>query len=256
MNLSYNIEKKPLPKVSIIMPVFNNKEDINNAIDSIIAQTMKEWELIIIDDCSTDGTNDQIFQYLMAKKDYSQKIKLITNLTNKGTYISLNIGLLNSSGKYICRLDSDDYIDPNMLEKQSCILDNDKSENFIASQSLVKKPDGRLVHGEITLMYRKSIIEKIGYYDSIRYGADTEFMLRIWKTYGHEKIYKLYDPLYTYKSRNNSLTTSSVTGLLSKTSGRRQYLEAFKKWHNQNQSVYMPYPLINRPFPIDKKMVP
>ena len=244
------------PLVSILMPVFNNKEDVITAINSVTSQTLNNWELIIIDDHSTDGTVETILNHISSLRNYSSQIKFITNKVNRGVYISLNIGLQNSSGKYICRLDSDDRLDHQMLEKQSKILDKDKSENYIAAQSLFKKDDGKCNFGEIALMYRKSILEKIGYYDSVRYAADTEFASRIKKIYGQNRIYKLYQPLYYYKLRTNSLTTSPITGLNSSTSGRQKYLIAFKQWHEQNSVLYLPFPLVERPFPVDQKMLP
>ena len=245
-----------LPLISILMPVFNNKEDVITAINSVTSQTLNNWELIIIDDHSTDGTVETILTHISSLRNYSSQIKFLTNKVNRGVYISLNIGLQNSSGKYICRLDSDDRLDPHMLEKQSKILDKDLSENYIATQSLFKRDDDKCNFGEIALMYRKSIIEKIGYYDSVRYAADTEFASRIKKIYGQNRIYKLYQPLYYYKLRTNSLTTSPITGLNSSTSGRHKYLISFKQWHEQNSVLYMPFPLVERPFPVDQKMLP
>ena len=78
-------------KVSVLLAVYNNKDDVLNAIQSIINQTHTDWELIIIDDCSMDGTNKIICDYISDKK---LDIKLIRNDKNCGVYVSLNNGLL------------------------------------------------------------------------------------------------------------------------------------------------------------------
>lgn len=270
------MDKCQFPKISILLPVYNNKDDILRSIDSVVKQTLADWELIIIDDHSTDGTRDQIIQYLNPRNSQQSnqisQIILICNDRNYGTYISLNKGLQKACGQYICRIDSDDQWDPDLLKKQSLILDNDHDNQYVATQSLVKKNDGTFSFGEITVMYRRSIIQEIGYYDSVRYGADTEFLLRIRTVYGQHKIYRLHEPLYYYRFRQNSLTSSTITGLLSATSGRRQYLKAAKDWHQKAISkqcclhttdathtkvhLYLPFPLIHRPFEVDPKMLP
>lgn len=258
------------PKISILLPVFNNCSDITSAIDSINKQTFKNWELIIIDDCSTDETMAKINEYLRESSDMMMQTIIIRNSINLGTYISLNKGLSQANGEYICRIDSDDNWDSTLLEKHCRILDNDVKKKYIGVQSLVKKDNGELLFGEITLMYRKKIISQIGYYDSVRYGADTEFYYRILAVYGYNKIVRLHEPLYFYHHRVNSLTSSPTTGFHNPSSGRDYYFKSFTDWHLraikefQNKArrrdirhrLYISYPLIHRPFPIDNKMAP
>ena len=139
----------PKPKISVLLPVYNNKDDIINAIDSVINQTLDDWELIIIDDHSTDGTINVIFEYLqkIPKKSTKCKIKIIRNHKNQGTYICLNTGLQYSSGKYICRIDSDDQWHLSLLEKQSKILD--VNDQYIATQSMLKIDDGCILFDQL-----------------------------------------------------------------------------------------------------------
>lgn len=247
---------KDLCKISILLPVYNNSKDVLRSINSVKNQTNQNWELIIIDDHSTDGTTEIIKEYLKKNPELSKKIRIITNEVNQGTYVCLNKGLQHSVGKYICRIDSDDEWDQTFLEKQSGILDADKELVYVASQCQVRKTGRSGVFGEIGLMYRKKIINEIGYYDSVRYAADSEFRMRIQKKYGRKRIYHLPEPLYFYHSRENSLTTSSITGLNAPSSGRQQYVESAQKWHDNTQKLFMFYPLLERPFPIDPKMLP
>ncbi len=98
--------------VSIIMPSYNSEKYIAQSIKSVQEQTHKNWELIIVDDCSTDNTIDIINSIKDAR------IKLIKNKTNKGAAESRNIALRNANGKWVAFLDSDDIWKKEKLEKQ------------------------------------------------------------------------------------------------------------------------------------------
>lgn len=100
--------------VSIIMPTFKCGKFITDSIESVQSQTYKNWELIIVDDCSGDGTV-AIVQDLM--KDDS-RIHLYQNTTNSGAAVSRNVALKNAKGRWIAFLDSDDLWEPTKLEKQ------------------------------------------------------------------------------------------------------------------------------------------
>lgn len=100
--------------VSIIMPAYNSEKYIGEAIDSILIQTYKNWELIIVDDCSEDNTVEIINEYA----SYDLRIKCISLKTHKGVACARNIAISNSSGRYIAFLDSDDLWLEEKLEKQ------------------------------------------------------------------------------------------------------------------------------------------
>lgn len=99
--------------VSIIMPSYNTGEFISKSIESVIAQTYENWELIIVDDCSTDNTDEIIRTYL-----HDKRIKYIKKKENSGAAVSRNLALQRAQGKWIAFLDSDDLWHPDKLEKQ------------------------------------------------------------------------------------------------------------------------------------------
>ena len=98
--------------VSVIMPSFNTEKYINDSIDSVLGQTYNNFELIIVDDCSSDNSVDII------KKYDDPRIKLIVNKRNKGAAFSRNRALIESKGEWIAFLDSDDIWEPKKLEEQ------------------------------------------------------------------------------------------------------------------------------------------
>lgn len=100
--------------VSVIMPAYNAEKTISEAIDSVSAQTYHDWELIIIDDCSTDAT--ACIAAECAEND--KRIKLIRNIKNLGTAGSRHIGASAARGKFLAFLDSDDIWACDKLEKQ------------------------------------------------------------------------------------------------------------------------------------------
>jgi len=107
-----------IPKVSVLMTVFNGEQYLGECIDSVLNQTFKDFEFLIIDDCSTDSSRKIIRSY----KD--KRIRYTENHKNISQVRSLNIGLEQARGKYIARLDQDDLMIGNRLERQSVFLDN------------------------------------------------------------------------------------------------------------------------------------
>lgn len=101
--------KNTEPFISIIMPVFNSESVVGCAIESIINQSLQEWELLIVDDCSSDRTCEVIDEYV--KRDC--RISLYRKKKNEGPGKAKNLGLQMAKGKYVTFVDSDDWIDGN-----------------------------------------------------------------------------------------------------------------------------------------------
>jgi len=107
------------PKVSVLMPAYNAEKYIGEAIESILNQTFKDFEFIIINDGSTDNTAKIVRKYA----NHDKRIKFIDNKNNRGIVAVLNQGLDLCTGKYIARMDSDDISLPERLEKQVEYMD-------------------------------------------------------------------------------------------------------------------------------------
>ena len=115
-----------MSKVSILMTTYNRAEFLPKAIDSIIFQTFKDWEFVIVDDCSTDNTQEIIKEYMKL----GLPIKYVRNEENIGVIKSRNLALSLCSGEYITVLDSDDeWIDKEKLQKQVEFLD--KNSDYV-----------------------------------------------------------------------------------------------------------------------------
>ncbi len=229
-----------MSKVSIIMPVYNNRLYVESAIRSILSQTYKNWELIIINDKSTDGV-----EKILEKYQDNEKIKVINNEKNVGCYISLNKGIKMATGNYIGRLDSDDYIHNEKLSMQVNILDNNPNVNIVFTYC--KANFDVFKRCMATTLIRREVFDKIGYYDSVRIAADNEFKLRYLKVYGNKHVSCVNKVLYFIRVRFNSLSRSNKTGMAS--IPRRTYKANYMMWHRKNRDLYIDFPLKERKFP-------
>lgn len=104
--------------VSIIMPSYNTAKYISDSINSVLYQTYKNWELIIVDDCSTDNTDEAVKPFLS-----DNRIRYIKNEKNSGAAVSRNYALREAKGKWIAFLDSDDLWEKDKLEKQISFME-------------------------------------------------------------------------------------------------------------------------------------
>ena len=132
-----SISKNKLPEVSIIIPTFNRGALISDAIDSIQAMSFTDWELIIVDDGSTDQTNKIVNKYL---KD--ERVHYLNQETNQGVSVARNIGLQESKGRYIAYLDSDNTYNPNFISFAIEFLEKNKNFDLVYGSLLTE------LHGE------------------------------------------------------------------------------------------------------------
>ena len=130
------------PKISVLMPVYNGEPFLKESIESIVAQTFKDFEFIIIDDGSTDSTFDIMMQY--AKID--NRIKVFRNKENKKIVYTLNNGLINAASNIIARMDCGDIALANRLEKQYNFLNENREFILVSSQVYFKNLAGEIIH--------------------------------------------------------------------------------------------------------------
>ena len=204
------------PKVTVYITTFNYGQYLTSAIESVLSQNMKEWELIIIDDESKDNTS-----HILKRYDKYSKIRIVRQ-QNKGLLVSCNIALRLSRGKYIIRLDGDDFLDENALLVMSRVLDSKKDVGFVYPDYYTINKEGELIdivrqrkigremqlldiaaHGACA-MIRKSCLVKIGGYDESFYCQDGYYL---WlKFLGKYKPYNVNIPLFYYRQHRVSLS--------------------------------------------------
>lgn len=119
-----------MPKVSILMSVYNCEDTVKSSIESIINQTFTDWEFIICDDGSKDGT----YKIVKELSEREQRIVLLKNEKNRGLSYSLNRCIENAKGEYCARMDGDDLCSPERLEKQVNFLDGNPEYAFVSTR--------------------------------------------------------------------------------------------------------------------------
>lgn len=245
--------------VSILMPSHNNEEWLTRALHSALSQQGVEVEVILVDDGSTDGSVRLARQIA---KD-APNLKVISLLRNFGCYYARNIGVMHAKGAFVTILDTDDIMAPDRIARQ---LDALKAvPDAVACWGQQKRwradftaPVGELKYGENSLIWRREIIERIGWYDTVRYSGDVEFRLRVQRAYGLAAVIKISDELYYPRAVEGSLTISKDSGVFTYSADqlsvavsppRKAYDQQFNNWQKENRyNMVMPFPQLSRPF--------
>lgn len=210
--------------VSIIMPSYNTGRFIKETIESVLSQTYTNWELLIVDDCSTDNTDDVIKEYLT---DF--RIHYLKNAKNSGAAVSRNKALQEAKGKWIAFLDSDDLWTPNKLEKQISFMKSNgyhfSYTNYVEIDETSKEL-GKLVTGPkkitktgmyrycwpgcLTVMYDASKIGLIQIED-IKKNNDYAMWLKVCHK---ANCFLLNETLAKYRKRTGSISNHSYKTLI------------------------------------------
>lgn len=213
--------------VSIIVPVFNGEKFINDTIKTVQEQTYQNWELLLVNDCSTDKSKEIIEKQI--KKD--DRIKLITLERNSGAAIARNTGIEKAKGKYIAFLDADDIWDKEKLEKQINFI---KKGNYTFVYTGYEFADeegnktGKIVKVPESLTYKEALknttiftstvifnVEILGKESikmpNVRRGQDTATWWKVLKT--GVIAYGLNKNLSLYRRSSDTLSSNKIKAL-------------------------------------------
>jgi glycosyltransferase involved in cell wall biosynthesis len=203
-----------MPKFSILIPVFNRETLLARAVNSVLEQSFEDWELIIIDDCSTDNT-------LMVADSFSDKrIKILRMPINSGPAAARNMGIKQARGKLISLLDSDDVFHPEFLAHTYKAIKNSSFQYGFSYTSVgdVRETDLQAVKKNGSLWrisdrflvfkrpflyqlqigtaagitFKKEVFDKIGYFDEqLKAAEDTDFFIRLSEFFKGLPIYEI-----------------------------------------------------------------
>ena len=130
--------------VSVIVPVYNSKEYINKCVDAILSQSYRNLEVILVD----DGSKDESLKICREYETADERIRVFTK-ENGGSSSARNLGIRNASGAYICFCDSDDYYEPDLVEKLSEVFDEYPDAVIAQCMAICRKEDGSLESGPL-----------------------------------------------------------------------------------------------------------
>jgi glycosyltransferase involved in cell wall biosynthesis/O-antigen ligase len=228
INNEDNIKMDQEKLISVIIPAYNIENYISKTIESVLSQTYKNLEIIIVDDGSTDNTNNIIQKY--AKKE---KRIIVLSQNNKGPSAARNLGFSVAKGEYLCIIDGDDIMLPEKIESQACLLESNPSIGFTYSKVYYFKDkindiyirdlaaiDGSdLVHQKLlkygtfitpnSVFFRKNVFDQFGGFDeSLRSSEDFDYWLSLSKrgvNFLHQDKY-----LTLCRIREGSATSNSI----------------------------------------------
>lgn len=146
--------------VSIIVPVYNAGSYIREAIRMVEAQTYREWELILVDDCSQDNSRQVIEAYLAKAEASDKRIRLIKKEVNEGAARARNTGIDAAKGRYIAFLDADDVWMPEKLEKEMAFMEEKQAAFVFTAYEFgdeKAKGTGKIVHVPEMLSYKQAL---------------------------------------------------------------------------------------------------
>ena len=205
---------KEQPLVSFVISVYNQENFIIKSLNSILAQTYKNIEIRVIDDCSTDSTYSKLLEF---EKKY-KNVFLYKNKKNVGLTRSLNYLISQSKGDLIARQDSDDLSSPKRIEKQVSLMNN-YNLDFCGTRSIhmqskrimpkysyyipiniLKHFKNPFIHG--SLVFKKTALEEVGFYnENFYYSQDYKLIIDLLKKGLKCKVIK--EPLYKLNMTNN-----------------------------------------------------
>lgn len=246
------------PVVTVIMPAWNAQDTVEFAARSILNQTWQPLELIIVDDASSDSTWSFLKQLVVE----DSRVKILRNKVNVGPYVSKNIALMIASGDYVTGHDADDWAHPERIQNHMAeIIGSDVELSASLGYMLRITPekeitkfgdadtnfclDGAVRLASISCMFRTSELrERLGFWDSVRFGADSEMIGRAMAFYGGQfaqlkqigmicldlETSLTNDPIHGIRANNGKLAES-----------RKSYRKGWEIWHKQNLPQSNPY---------------
>ena len=202
------------PKVTVVIPCYNDFLYVEQAVQSVLDQSYRNIEIIVVDDGSDSKTKEVL-------KNLSDKIDEIITQNNSGVVKARNVGIQKAKGEYILTLDSDDYFEPSFLQKAVKILENDENIGMVTCWLNIRDEDGNKLrvdkptggnafsamffnNAPASLLFRKKCWQMVnGYDENLKKGyEDWEYNIAVGKL--GWKVHVISEPLFNYTKRIKS----------------------------------------------------
>lgn len=256
------------PKISVVMSCYNRKDYVSDAIESILNQTYKDFEFIIIDDCSTDGTREIIQKYA----DNDNRIVYIKNPQNMDYNFNLRHGFNIAKGEYIARMDDDDISLPERFEKQVKYLDEHQDITVLGTfietfgdekiESWVFENNSEILDILLnffnpmchpSVMIRKSFLRQhnLNYSPEALYAEEYD----LWKNISLKggKLANLPEILVKYRVHKSSVTKKKKTGKIQAKTAKKVRTELLSRYFNSKDLKFILKRIKSYPFKYNKK---
>ncbi|SDL03278.1 Glycosyl transferase family 2 [Glycomyces sambucus] len=243
------------PKVSVVMTAYRPDRALLTAARSILSGTWANLELLVVDDASGPGYD----AVLAAAAALDPRVRVIRKDANGGTFAARNTAFEALTGEFVTGLDADDWAAPGRLARSVAPLLADPAlqltygEAFLFTEDLVATRPGRVLTTASTasMTFRRSALDRLGFYDEIRKGADTELLHRFTAAYGAAAVRRL-DAADTLMRQAPGSLSREEFGPGWKHPSRRAYQSSYPLWHRQiaagEADPYLPRRPVRRPF--------
>jgi hypothetical protein len=225
------------PLVSIVVSAFQAEATLPLALASVLAQSWRSIEVLVVDDASIDGTASAIARAAAA----DPRVRPLAQRRNAGPYAARNLALRAARGAFVTFHDADDWMHPSRIETEVAAFADPRVQvanslwfRVDAAGRAVFRPRAPLAYGNPSFaMFRAGALRRLGCYDPVRFGADAEMMWRARLVLGARAMAVLPVTLAIGLSRPGSLTTAATSGmdLFGYSAPRIAYNEAWAAWH-------------------------
>jgi hypothetical protein len=242
------------PRISVVMTAYRPERALLTAVRSLVEGAWANLEVLVVDDAS----GPEYDEVLDAAADLDERVRVIRRETNGGTFAARNTAFDALTGDFVTGLDSDDWAAPARLARSIAPLLDDPAlqltygEAFLFNEDLTATRPGRVLTTASTasMMFRRSVLDRIGYYDEVRKGADTEFLHRVSAAFGDGAVRRLKVCDTVMRQASGSLSREEF-GPGWKHPARRAYQSAYPLWHEEIRAgadPYLPKSPARRPF--------
>lgn len=253
------------PLVTVLIASYNAADTIGTCLRSLLEQTWKNLQIIVIDDCSTDTTCNVVEEYM--RRD--PRIELLRMERNNGAYVARNSGLSLARGKYVTLHDADDWSHPSKIEFQGRymeehldVLGSTTQQARSTTDMMFNRWSGAMhclkVNVSSFMFRREKILDSIGCWDTVRFAADSEFINRIKKMHGRKSVVSIKTgPLSFQRDSASSIVGDEVLGMRGFYFGvRKEYNDAQIAYHNCEENLKYDGNILKRPFYVPRPMRP
>lgn len=212
-------EIKKDKKVSVVLPVYNGQQYVSNAIESVLRQTYSNFELIVVNDCSTDKTDEILSNYV----EQDSRIRIINNPVNLSLPNTLNVGFEHAEGDYYTWTSDDNMYKENALETMVSVLNSHADIDMVYTDYTNIDAEGKEISVENLMepekfflknpvgacfLYTKNVADKVGKYDANLFLAeDYDYWIRVFRK---GNIMHLPENLYYYRRHAESLSETKT----------------------------------------------
>ncbi|MEY8841447.1 glycosyltransferase family 2 protein, partial [Cribrihabitans sp. XS_ASV171] len=253
------------PKVTVLVAAYAARDTIPTTLRALAEQSWRNLEILVLDDCSPDDTCDVVER--IAQDD--PRIRLIRMERNGGAYVARNRGLDEATGEFVTLNDADDWSHPLKIETQVRHLMATPEAIACTSQQARALSDLRftrwtgrgnfIIHNTSSLMFRRGPVrEKLGYWDTVRFAADSELIRRMQRAFDKDCVHDLpTGPLSFQRDSESSVVADDVMGMNGFYFGvRKEYFDAQRHHHSRAKSLKYEGDDTNRPFAVPPMMRP